>query len=374
MADNLPAPTTPAKPPQLSANEIAALEQSGRGDLAHPGGAKAVEDLSLAEKAAIIISALGPESAPHVLQGMGETTIRRFAQAMSGLWQISPEVVESTIGDFMAELGAHGEIRGGAAEARRILREVLDVDSVSRIMDDLDSAGGRTLWEKLSNSSDQALSGFLRHEHPQTVAVVLSKLRSDKSARILERLEPDFAQIVVLRLARVPRLDSEVMELMREVITQEFLAVMQREQATRRPADVIGSMLSNVNSTSRSRLLEQLEQEKPKLAKQVQKVMFTFADISERVEAKDAGLLLKAVDEATMTIALKMAEHNAPRVIDFFMNNISKRLAQRLEGELEMQNEVKPRDGEAAQAEVVRQARELARAGELKLVEQDEDE
>ncbi len=374
MADNLPAPTTPPKPPQLSAAEIEALEKAGRGDLAHPGGARTIADLTPAEKAAVIISALGPESAPHVLQGMGETTIRRFAQAMSGLWEISPEVLERTVSEFVAELGTHGEVRGGAAEARRILREVLDADSVSRIMDDVDMTGGRTLWEKLSNSSDQALTGFLRHEHPQTVAVVLSKMRSDKSARILERLEPDFAQIVVLRLARVPRLDSEVMELMREVITQEFLAVMQREQATRRPADVIGSMLSNVTSSSRSRLMEQLEAEKPKLAKQVQKVMFTFADISERVEAKDAGLLLKAVDEPTMTMALKMATHNAPRVIDFFMNNISKRLAQRLEGEIEMAGDVKARDGEAAQAEVVRQARELARTGELKLVEADEEE
>jgi flagellar motor switch protein FliG len=214
----------------------------------------------------------------------------------------------------------------------------------------------------------------MRHEHPQTAAVVLSKLRSDKAARILERLDPDFAQTIVLRLARVPRLDSEVMELMRVVITKEFLAVMQREQATRRPADVIGTMMNNVSSANRARLLEQLEAEKPKLAKQVQKVMFTFADISERVEPRDAGLLLKAVEEPVMTAALKMAQHNAPRVTAFFMQNISKRLAQRLEMEVEAHPEVKPRDGEAAQAEVVRAARELAQAGEIKLVEVDEDD
>ena len=369
--------TLPAAPSgkQYTPAEIAALEAAGQGDLAHANEVpKTPADLTLADKAAIILAALGPESAPHVLQGMGETTIRRFAQAMSGLWKISPELLEQTVAEFNAELGAHGTVRGGAAEARRILREVLDTDSVSRIMDDVDLAGGRTLWEKLSNSSDQALAGWLRHEHPQTAAVVLSKLRSDKAARILERLDPDFAQTIVLRLARVPRLDSEVMELMREVIQKEFLAVMQREQATRRPADVIGSMMNNVSSNNRGRLLEQLESEKPKLAKQVQKVMFTFADISERVEARDAGLLLKSVDEPTMIMALKMGQHNAPRVIEFFVSNVSKRLAQRLENEIESHPEVKPRDGEAAQAEVVRQARELARAGELTLVEVEEEE
>lgn len=372
MSQTLPARIEPKK---LTPAEVAALEAKGLGDVAHKADdAHLAGDLSLADKAAIIIAALGPEAAPHVLQGMGESTIRRFAHAMSSLWKISPEVLEQVIVDFTDELGARNTIRGGATEARRILKELLDDDSVSRIMDDVDVAGGRTLWEKLSNSSDQALAGFLRHEHPQTATVVLSKMRSDKAARILERLDPEFAQIIVLRLARVPRLDSEVMELMRDVIQSEFLAVMQREQATRRPADVIGSMMNNVSSAQRTRLLEQLEQEKPKLAKQVQKVMFTFADITERVEPRDAGLLLKSVDEPTMLMALKAAEHNAPRVIKFFLDNISKRLSQRLEMEIQGHPEVKLRDGEAAQSEVVRSARELARTGELKLVEMDDDE
>lgn len=372
MTPNLPAP---AAPTALAAT-AAAAGQPARAKAEEHGDAEhdAPSSLSLADKAAIIIAALGPEAAPHVLQGVSETTIRRFAQAMSGLWRISPEVLEQTISDFTQELGSRQQIRGGATEARRILRELLDDDSVSRIMDDVDIAGGRTLWEKLSNSSDQALAGFLRHEHPQTAAVVLSKMRSDKAARILERLDPEFAQIIVLRLARVPRLDSEVMVLMTQVIQREFLSVMQREQATRRPADVIGSLMSNVSSSARARLLEHLEQEKPKLARQVQKVMFTFADISERVLAKDAGVLLKGVEEPIMLTALKFAEHNAPRVIDFFLANISRRLAQRLEAELKGRGDVSPRDGESAQAEVVNACRELAKSGEITMNEVDDDE
>ena len=87
-----------------------------------------------------------------------------------------------------------------------------------------------------------------------------------------------------------------------------------------------------------------------------------------------AGLFQGGQMVETLLDALKMAQHNAPRVTAFFMQNISKRLAQRLEMEVEAHPEVKPRDGEAAQAEVVRAARELAQAGEIKLVEVDEDE
>lgn len=366
-------PNLPGRPVASSPAALGAAPDAAKGGADEPE-APSAGGLSLADKAAIIIAALGPEAAPHVLQGMGETTIRRFAQAMSGLWRISPELLQQTISDFTEELGAHQEIKGGASEARRILQQLLDDDSVSRIMDDVDVAGGRTLWEKLSNSSDQALAGFLRHEHPQTAAVVLSKMRSDKAARILERLDPEFAQIIVLRLARVPRLDSEVMDLITAVIQREFLSVMQREQATRRPADVIGAMMNSVSSGARARLLQQLEQEKPKLARQVQKVMFTFADLSTRVDPRDAGILMKGVDEKVLIMALKLAETNAPRVVDFFMTNISKRLAQRLEAEIKAHPEVNMRDGEAAQGQIVTAAREMAKAGELKLAEIEDEE
>jgi flagellar motor switch protein FliG len=330
--------------------------------------------LSKTEKAAIIIAALGAEAAPHIFQGMSETTMRRFAEAMSKLGAVTPKLLEKTIDEFNRELGARNKVPVGATEARRFLSELLDDDSVSRIMDDVGLGTGRTIWERLSNSSDQALATFLRHEHPQTAALILSKIRAEKAARVLERLEPAFAQIIVLRLARVPRLDSEVMDLLNEVIQREFLAVMQREQATRRPADVIGSMMNNVSNNKRGPLMEQLEKEKPKLAKQVQKILFGFADIATRVDPRDAASLARAVDERTMILALKFAESNAPKTVEFILGNISKRLAQRLEQEIKQQPDVLPREGEAAQAAVVASVRELSKNGELRMLDGSEED
>lgn len=330
--------------------------------------------LAPADKAAIVLAALGPEAAPSVLRGMGEGAIRRFAQAMSNLWKVSPEELDQVISDFIGELGGKGDVKVGSAEARRILSEMLDNDSVSRIMDDVDASGTRSLWEKLSANSDQALAGFLKHEHPQTAAVVLSKMRAEKAARILEKLDPEFAQIIVLRLARVPRLDSEVMDILKEVVNRDVIAVMRREQATRRPADVIGSMLQNVSSRNRAALLEQLEEEKPAIARQVQRVLFTFSDIPSRVDSKDIQAIIKAVEEMLLISALKFAEQNAPKVPNYFLLNMSKRLSQRLADEIAQFPIPAPRDGEAAQQEVVNAIRELAGAGEIRLLDDEEEE
>jgi flagellar motor switch protein FliG len=330
--------------------------------------------LTKPEKAAIIIAALGAEAAPHIFQGMSESTMRRFAESMSKLGVITPKLLEKTIAEFNRELGARNKVPVGATEARRFLSEMLDDDSVSRIMDEVGLGNGRTIWERLSNSSDQALATYLRHEHPQTVAVILSKMRAEKAARVLERLDPTFAQTIVLRLARVPRLDSQVMDLLMDVIQRDFLAVMQREQATRRPADVIGSMMNAVSNNKRAPLMQQLEKEKPKLAREVQKILFGFADIATRVDPRDAAALVRAVDERTMIVALKFAENNAPKVAEMILGNISKRLAQRLENEIKQQPDVLPREGENAQQAVVAAVRELAKNGELKMLDGSEDE
>lgn len=361
MTETLPAPI---------AAEAADKTAIGR---IEPTTIAAEAELSSADKAAVIIAALGPDVAPHVLGDMSDLTIRRFARSMSRLQSISPKTVERVIDDFTRELGAENDVRGGALEARRILRQLLDDDSVARIMDEVDESG-RTLWERLSNCADQALAGFLRREHPQTAAVVLSKMRADKAARILEKLDAETAQIVVLRLARVPRLDREVMAILCDVISRDFLSVMRREQATRRPADVIGSLMNNVSTAKRAEFLKHLESEKPKLARQVLKVMFTFADLPSRVEPRDAPAIVKTVGDATLHQALKAAEHNAPRVLDFFLANVSKRLGERMRQEIEAMPEPTGRDGEAAQSAVVRAVRDLSQSGEITLVGSDSEE
>lgn len=328
-----------------------------------------VAPLTAPQKAAVVIAALGPESAAEILQGMSEANIRKFAAAISNLRRIPKPVLDHAITEFLSALGGDEEVRGGTSEARKILRGVLDDDSVARIMEDVEGPSGRTLWEKLSNCSDEAVASFLQNEHQQTAAVVLSKLRSDKAASILERFPPDFARAVVLRLAHVPRLDIAVVEVVKDVIQRDFLNALQREQATRKPADVIGSLLNNVSERTRGPLIRSLEDAEPTLAKQVHRVMFTFGDLSQRVAPTDVALILRAVEEPVLVQALKAAKASNPRIVEFMLSNISKRLAQRLEEEIDAIAEPRGREGEKAQAEVIKSVQALAARGELTLLD-----
>jgi flagellar motor switch protein FliG len=235
----------------------------------------------------------------------------------------------------------------------------------------VEGPSGRTIWEKLSNCSDEAVANFLKLEHPQTAAVVVSKLRADKAARVLERFSPAFARDVMLRLGRVHRLDSSVLEDVKKILYRDFLGTLRREQATRKPADVIGNMMNFVSSDPRGELLEHLKEARPELAEEVQRVMFTFPDIATRVNPREVGAVLKEVDNDIMMTALKTARAATPRVVEFILTNISKRMAAQIEEDIESMPPIKARDGETAQAEVIRTIQAMAARGDIQLIEPD---
>lgn len=332
------------------------------------------QGLSQAQKASIIIAALGPDIAVRLMDGMSESSIQNFAEAITDMRAIERPLVEETIEEFLGVLGGPESVAGGAAQARRILSRVLDVDSTARIMEQVEGPSGRTIWEKLSNCSDASVANFLMNEHPQTAAVVISKLRSDKAARVIERFAPGFSRDVILRLGRVHRLDSSVMDEVKAILYRDFLGTLRREQATRKPADVIGSMLNYVSSDPRGELLGHLQDTKPDLAQEVERVMFTFPDIAVRVNPREIATILKEVDNQTLMTAMKTARSTTPRVIEFILSNISKRMGEQIEEEMENLPPIKASDGELAQSEVIRVIQELAGSGAITLIEPDGDE
>ncbi|QHQ36801.1 flagellar motor switch protein FliG [Algicella marina] len=328
-------------------------------------------DMSPLHKAAIILTAIGPEMAGDFLKDLNETTLTRMAMAISQLDRIPEEELDAVIAEFLLSIGTDEEILGGINTARTLLSQVLDDNAVEKIMFDVEGGDSRAAWKKLNECTPAQLAGFIGAEHPQTAAVVLSELRPDKAARVIERLDSEFAQLSIFRLSRVPALDTDVAEMVERVITRDFLSAIQSTKRSRKPSDVIAGLLNNLTSDTREKFLSQLEEHNGALAAEVVRTMFTFADIRHRVEARDVATLPKEIDEPLLLQALKFAQQTKNTSAEFILENISKRLSERLGEELEAMPEVSQRDGESAQQDVVRQIQEMAKVGKITLIEEE---
>lgn len=324
------------------------------------------------EKAAMILTAVGPEHAADFLRGLSETDMQRFARALGGLGKIPQEVLDAVIVEFLELLTSGPEITGGAKAAQKLLAAVVDdEDELHRLIEGREQSETRSVWDRLNDTPPAALAGFLQAEHPQTAAVILSEMRSEVAANVLERLDHGFAQTIVLRLSRVPTLDPPIAISIMGAIERDFLSVLQRNLSKRRPADLIASLMNNISTEVREGFLGYLDIQEPSLAQDVQRTMFTFEDISVRLHGRDVAGVVRDIPEEVLLKALKLGEVHNSATVSFVLENLPRRLSERYVEELAGLTDISRKEGEAAQIEITKAIQIQAKAGTIRFIEKD---
>src|SRR6185295_14434376 len=121
-----------------------------------------------------------------------------------------------------------GTLTGTFESTERLLMKVLDKSKVETIMDEIRGPAGRTMWDKLSNVNESVLANYLKNEYPQTVAVVLSKVKSDHAARVLAMLPEEFALEVVQRMLRMESVQKDILDKVEQTLRVEFMSNLAR--------------------------------------------------------------------------------------------------------------------------------------------------
>lgn len=323
------------------------------------------------QKAAVILTAIGPEAAATVLRDVSPDHLGRFARATASLGTVSQEVLERVILDFLEALAAGADIAGGADAARRLLAGILEEDHIAELLGE----GARRhvpVWERLNTAPLPAVAAYIGNEHPQSAALILSEMKAEVAASVLERLNQGFARDVVLRLARVPSLDRRIIEAVSQAIERDFLSALQRNLSKRRPAELIAGLMNNISTEAREGFLGHLEQSAPTLAQDVQRSMFTFADIATRLHGRDIGLIAREVGEEVLMPALKWGQMQGSDSVGYVLENLPRRLAERYVEELAAMEDATRREGEKAHLELTKLIVALQKAGTIAFIEREE--
>ncbi len=157
------------------------------------------------QKAATFMLAVGEEHASKLFAMMHEDEIRDISQAMASLGTVPADAVEDLAREFTESIGQTGNLVGTWETTERMLLRTLPRERVSQIMEEIRGPAGRTMWDKLGNVNEAVLANYLKNEYPQTVAVVLTKVKSEHAARVLSMLPESFG-LKVLSLNTNPDL------------------------------------------------------------------------------------------------------------------------------------------------------------------------
>ena len=316
--------------------------------------------LSGAEKAAMMMLSVGEESAAKLFERMDDDEIRELSQTMASLGTLSSEIVESLFMEFVQQISTTGTLTGSYESTERLLNKVLGDERVDAIMEEIRGPAGRTMWDKLAHVNEEVLANFLKNEYPQTVAVVLSKVRPDHASRVLASLPESFAMEVVMRMLRMESVQKEVIDDIERTLRNEFMSNLAR--TNRRDAhETMAEIFNNFDRNTEGRFLNSLEERNRDSAEKIKSLMFTFEDL-KKLDPSGTQTLLRGIEKEKLGVALKGASEE---IRDLFFSNMSERAGKILREDMEALGPIRLKDVDEAQSYIVNIAKEFATKGEI---------
>jgi flagellar motor switch protein FliG len=316
--------------------------------------------LSGTEKAAILLIAIGEDKMGKVFTLMDDEEIKELSQTMANLGTVSSEIIERLFLEFAEQISATGSLVGTYESTERLLVKVLGSERVNSIMEEIRGPAGRTMWDKLGNVNESVLANYLKNEYPQTVAVVLSKIKPDHAGRVLTQLPESFAMEVVMRMLRMEAVQKEVLDDVERTLRNEFFSSLARTNR-RDSHDLIAEIFNSLDRNTETRFLTALEERNRDSAERIKALMFTFEDLG-KLDGNAIQALLRAAEKERIPVALKGASES---LRDLFFTNMSERAGKLLREEIASMGPVRLKDVEEAQAYLVSIAKDLAARGEI---------
>ncbi len=321
---------------------------------------KACDELNGAEKAAILLLALGSDFGAPIWKELDDPEIISISVAMSRLGTIRSELVEELLTEFASVMSSTGALMGTTVMAEKLLSQYLPEDRLKAIMEEVRGPAGRNMWEKLSNVQAHVLANYLKNEYPQTVSVVLSKISAEHAARVLSLLPEEFALDVMQRMLAMDSVQRDILEKVEQTLRREFISNL--SQTRKRDAhEQMAEIFNAFDRQTETRFIGALENADRNAADRIKMLMFTFDDLL-KLDRMGAQALLRKVQRDVLALAIKGA---SDQIREFFFSNVSERMGKLLREDIEGLGPVRLRDVDDAQTKMIVLAKEMAAKGEI---------
>ncbi|TAF13463.1 MAG: flagellar motor switch protein FliG [Alphaproteobacteria bacterium] len=316
------------------------------------------------QKTAILLMSAGEESISKLFSMMDDEEIKDISNAMANLGKVDSECVERLFLEFSEEMSAAGVLIGSYDSTQRLLTKALGRERVDSIMDEIRGPAGRTTWDKLANVNEEVLAAFLKNEYPQTIALIISKIRPDHAAKVLSVLPEELAVEVINRMLTMDSVKKEVIEGIERTLRHEFMSNIAKTQR-RDSYEMMADIFNNFDRATEGRFMSHLEHETPESAERIRNLMFTFEDLI-KIDMSGIQTVLRNLDKEKLALALKGA---SDELKELFFKNMSERASKILLEDMESMGPVRLKDVDEAQMYVVNVAKELSNKGEITIAE-----
>lgn len=322
-----------------------------------------IDKLTGKEKAAILLISLGPEKSAEVFKHFKEDEIESITLEIANTVAVLPEVKDSVLEEFYQVCLAQEYItEGGISYAKQILEKALGENKAFDIISKMTNSLQVRPFDFIRKADPSQILNFIQHEHPQTIALILSYLKSQQAAQVLAELPAEKQADITRRIAIMSRTSPDVIKEVEKALEKKLSNLMVDGYMTVGGIDSVVEILSAVDRSTEKNIMDTLEAEDYELSDEIRKKMFVFEDILS-LGSRDIQLVLRQdIDNKELAVALKGSSQDVQNLI---LGNLSKRLASMIKEDMEFMGPVRKSDVEEAQQKIVNVIRKLQDTGEL---------
>lgn len=309
-----------------------------------------------------MLVSLDPDSSAEVMRRLDSDTIEDVSREIAQLDRVDPKQRGRVIEEFYnLALASQYVKQGGIAYAKALLDKVLPADQAVRVLKMIEHQVHKQPFSFLAKTDADNLTTFIQDEHPQTIALILSHLTSNKASEILASLSVEKQVEVVTRIANMDNTNPEVIKEVEHGLELRLSGLVSQTYQKVGGVESVAEMLNQADRTTEKGILEALEAQDPDLVEQIRRLMFVFEDIV-LVDDKGIQQVLKEIENDDLSLALKTASAELSEKI---FRNMSDRAADLIREEMEYMGPVRVSDVESAQQKIVDVVRRLEDSGEL---------
>lgn len=318
------------------------------------------------QKAAIVLLSLGPAASAEILKQMPEEDVDALSTAIARMDAISPGQLDLVLTEFQSAVQTRTAIvRGGLDPIRSMLTEAFGREQANRLVDRVVKSMNPDGidFSSLRKVDPQQLGKLIQDEHPQTIALVLSRLDPSQAAALLSSLPSEIRSDVAMRMAVLEQIAPETVKTIASVIGQKLRNLGELSRETYGGVRAVANMLNRLDPVNCNLLMATLEGENPELFESVRRFMFVFEDLAS-LDAQGMKELLATIDRKALTVALK---GTSDELRNHFMSGLSQRGAEMLREDIAALGSVKIKEVDAAQQQIILEARQLEKNGKISL-------
>ena len=334
--------------------------------LAVRGGPRPLDPV---DQVATLLLAMGKASAGRLLKYFEPDELKRITRSAVQLGAVSPGQLEEVVESFAVEFSSGSSLIGTAQEVEKLLTGLMPAEQIADILAEVRGNATRSVWDRMGTVSESVLASYLVREHPQTAALVLSRVKPATAAKVMGHLPQPLRNTLMRRMLNFKPIHDEVLQLVEKTLHEDFMINGSRNSG----ADTHAKMADIINKMDRHQMddvLANLAETRPKSVEILKGLLFTFDDIV-KLSPRARTTLFDAVPNDRLVLALKGTEPEFRAVV---LGALSARVRRMVEHELNGGEPAPHRDVVEARRGITDLAMEMAGRNEIEINAGGEDE